>query len=239
MTSLLPLSPHPAARPLLRITRREVALVALLGFMAYLVAEELGLSGIFSVFFAGITMSHYTWHSLSPSGKVVTGGSWGGEGCAAEAVAPATPTSPCRLIPGCFTPPFFLPHPLPSHAPPPLLPLPTATVYLFRIMSFASELFLVLYAGFSMWSSLLWEPRKAAHAGALAVGLVAQVLVARAVVLVPLVALANTWRPRSSRIRAAQAVVVWWAGSMRGAGEAVLQGGRSSGVCWEMEGDQR
>ena len=24
------------------------------------------------VFFAGITMSHYTWHSLSPSAKVVT-----------------------------------------------------------------------------------------------------------------------------------------------------------------------
>lgn len=30
--------------------------MALLGFLAYMVAEELQLSGIFSIFFAGITM---------------------------------------------------------------------------------------------------------------------------------------------------------------------------------------
>lgn len=30
--------------------------MALLGFLAYLLAEELQLSGIFSVFFAGLTM---------------------------------------------------------------------------------------------------------------------------------------------------------------------------------------
>ena len=35
---------------------REVSLVALLGFLAYLIGEELHLSGIFSVFFCGITM---------------------------------------------------------------------------------------------------------------------------------------------------------------------------------------
>ena len=35
---------------------REVSLVALLGFLAYLIGEELQLSGIFSVFFCGITM---------------------------------------------------------------------------------------------------------------------------------------------------------------------------------------
>ena len=37
-------------------TDREVALVALLGFGAYTAAEEVGLSGIFAVFFCGITM---------------------------------------------------------------------------------------------------------------------------------------------------------------------------------------
>jgi hypothetical protein len=30
-------------------------------------------------------------------------------------------------------------------------------VYLFRILSFTSELFLFLYAGFSMWSTTLWQ----------------------------------------------------------------------------------
>lgn len=42
-------------------TDREVALVGLLGFLAYLLAEQLGLSGVFAIFFCGITMSHYTW----------------------------------------------------------------------------------------------------------------------------------------------------------------------------------
>ncbi len=55
-------------------TDREVAAVALLGFVAYQLAEGLHLSGIFSVFFCGIVMSHYTWHAMSSSARVVTGG---------------------------------------------------------------------------------------------------------------------------------------------------------------------
>jgi NhaP-type Na+/H+ or K+/H+ antiporter len=58
-----------------------VTLVALLGFLAYMLAEGAGLSGIFSVFFAGLTMSHYTWHALSPSAKVVTGVSGNADVC--------------------------------------------------------------------------------------------------------------------------------------------------------------
>lgn len=151
-------------------TDREVTLVALLGFLAYLLAEELGLSGIFSVFFCGITMSHYTWHALSPSAKVVT-------------------------------------------------------VYVFRIASFSSELFLFLYAGFSMWSSALWRGdlgeeslgQLARAAGTLAGALVALVLAARALTVAPLTCLANLWRPPACRISARQAVVIWWSGSMRGA----------------------
>ncbi|KAL4425563.1 hypothetical protein ABPG75_009579 [Micractinium tetrahymenae] len=149
-------------------TDREVTLVGLLGFLAYLLAEELGLSGIFSVFFCGIAMSHYTWHALSPSAKVVT-------------------------------------------------------VYLFRIASFSSELFLFLYAGFSMWSSALWrgdlgeESLLARAAGTLAAALVALVLVARALTVAPLTCVANLWRPPGCRISARQAAVIWWSGSMRGA----------------------
>ena len=49
----------------------EVALVALLGFLAYVLAEALGLSAIFAVFFAALTMSHYTWFSLSEQAQFV------------------------------------------------------------------------------------------------------------------------------------------------------------------------
>lgn len=50
----LPLPP-PATLPS-HSTDREVAAVALLGFVAYQLAELLHLSGIFSVFFCGIVM---------------------------------------------------------------------------------------------------------------------------------------------------------------------------------------
>lgn len=53
-------------------TDREMSLLAILGFLSYLAAEEIGASGVFSSFFCGLTMSHYAWHSLSPSAKVTS-----------------------------------------------------------------------------------------------------------------------------------------------------------------------
>ncbi|KAG2439318.1 hypothetical protein HXX76_004677 [Chlamydomonas incerta] len=53
-------------------SNQEVLAVALLGLVAYFLAEALDLSAILSVFFCGIAMSHYTWHSLSPAAKVIT-----------------------------------------------------------------------------------------------------------------------------------------------------------------------
>ncbi|KAI7841304.1 hypothetical protein COHA_004923 [Chlorella ohadii] len=150
-------------------TDREVAAVALLGFVAYQLAEGLHLSGIFSVFFCGIVMSHYTWHAMSSSARVVT-------------------------------------------------------VYLFRILSFAAELFLFIYAGVTMWSVTLWKDSEEFTKGKLvqastilALALVASVLVARALTVAPLVLLANLWRPRACRISVREGAVIWWAGAMRGA----------------------
>jgi NhaP-type Na+/H+ or K+/H+ antiporter len=40
--------------------------------MSYLTAILLDLSGILSIFFCGITMSHYTWHSISASARVMS-----------------------------------------------------------------------------------------------------------------------------------------------------------------------
>ncbi|KAJ0045207.1 hypothetical protein Pint_04000 [Pistacia integerrima] len=41
---------------------REVALMVLMAYLSYILAELLELSGILTVFFCGIFMSHYAWH---------------------------------------------------------------------------------------------------------------------------------------------------------------------------------
>jgi sodium/hydrogen exchanger 8 len=54
-----------------------------MGLLAYMAAAAAELSAVLAVFFAGLTMSHYTWHSMSPAGRslalhsfrVVSGGS--------------------------------------------------------------------------------------------------------------------------------------------------------------------
>ncbi|GJP51043.1 hypothetical protein CLOM_g10213 [Closterium sp. NIES-68] len=53
-------------------TDREVALMALMAYLSYVLSEVLELSGILSVFFAGIVMSHYTWHNVTESSRVTT-----------------------------------------------------------------------------------------------------------------------------------------------------------------------
>jgi NhaP-type Na+/H+ or K+/H+ antiporter len=53
-------------------TDKEVSVFFLLGLSSYLLAERLHLSGIFSVFFCGLTQSHYAWYNLSASAKVVS-----------------------------------------------------------------------------------------------------------------------------------------------------------------------
>nr|AAR19752.1 Na+/H+ antiporter [Thinopyrum elongatum] len=53
-------------------TDREVALVMLMAYLSYMLAEPLDLSGILTVFFCGIVMSHYTWHNVTESSRVTT-----------------------------------------------------------------------------------------------------------------------------------------------------------------------
>jgi hypothetical protein len=47
----------------------EVAVILLTSYLAYLVADVLSLSGIFAVFFAGVTHSHYSYHNVSPGSQ--------------------------------------------------------------------------------------------------------------------------------------------------------------------------
>lgn len=53
-------------------TDREILLTILSGLVVYVFAEAVGLSGIFAIFFCGITMSHYTYHSLSKPAQAVS-----------------------------------------------------------------------------------------------------------------------------------------------------------------------
>ncbi|GLT59687.1 hypothetical protein SLA2020_324930 [Shorea laevis] len=53
-------------------TDREVALMILMAYLSYIMAELFYLSGILTVFFCGIVMSHYTWHNVTESSRVTT-----------------------------------------------------------------------------------------------------------------------------------------------------------------------
>ncbi|GLJ26876.1 hypothetical protein SUGI_0525420 [Cryptomeria japonica] len=53
-------------------TDREIALMALMAYLSYMLAELLLLSGILTVFFCGIVMSHYTWHNVTESSRITT-----------------------------------------------------------------------------------------------------------------------------------------------------------------------
>ncbi|KAL4283855.1 hypothetical protein GQ457_16G030470 [Hibiscus cannabinus] len=53
-------------------TDREIALMILMAYLSYMLAEFFYLSAILTVFFCGIVMSHYTWHNVTESSRVTT-----------------------------------------------------------------------------------------------------------------------------------------------------------------------
>lgn len=53
-------------------TDREVALMMIMAYLSYMLAELLSLSGILTIFFCGIVMSHYTWHNVTESSRITT-----------------------------------------------------------------------------------------------------------------------------------------------------------------------
>lgn len=53
-------------------TDREIAVMILMAYLSYMLAELLYLSGILTVFFCGIVMSHYTWHNVTESSRITT-----------------------------------------------------------------------------------------------------------------------------------------------------------------------
>jgi len=53
-------------------TDREVAIMILMAYLSYMLAELFDLSGILTVFFCGILMSHYTWHNVTEGSRITT-----------------------------------------------------------------------------------------------------------------------------------------------------------------------
>ncbi|KAL7590831.1 hypothetical protein Lser_V15G35597 [Lactuca serriola] len=51
---------------------REIALMILIAYLSYILAELFELSGILTVFFAGVLMSHYAWHNVTESSRITT-----------------------------------------------------------------------------------------------------------------------------------------------------------------------
>ncbi|KAJ4841181.1 Sodium/hydrogen exchanger 4 [Turnera subulata] len=51
---------------------REIALMGLMAYLSYMLAELCDLSGILTVFFCGILMSHYAWHNVTESSRITT-----------------------------------------------------------------------------------------------------------------------------------------------------------------------
>ncbi|KAF2288385.1 hypothetical protein GH714_007197 [Hevea brasiliensis] len=51
---------------------REISLMVLMAYLSYMLAELLELSGILTVFFCGILMSHYAWHNVTESSRITT-----------------------------------------------------------------------------------------------------------------------------------------------------------------------
>ncbi|KAH6786333.1 Na+/H+ exchanger 3 [Perilla frutescens var. hirtella] len=51
---------------------REISLMVLMAYLSYMLAELLELSGILTVFFCGIFMSHYAWHNVTDSSRITT-----------------------------------------------------------------------------------------------------------------------------------------------------------------------
>ncbi|CAI0379236.1 unnamed protein product [Linum tenue] len=49
---------------------RELAMMVLMAYLSYMLAELLELSGILTVFFCGIIMSHYSWHNVTESSRI-------------------------------------------------------------------------------------------------------------------------------------------------------------------------
>ncbi|KAI9184797.1 hypothetical protein LWI28_001129 [Acer negundo] len=169
---------------------REVALMVLMAYLSYTLAEVLELSGILTVFFCGIFMSHYAWHNVTDNSRI----------------------SSRHVLLTCFK--FYLTKLTTDQSQ--LL----FVRHVFAMLSFIAETFIFLYVGMDVVDIEKWRLNTLSIGNSLGIYgiLILLILVGRAAFVFPLSALTNYMnRGRSSSITFKQQVVIWWAGIMRGA----------------------
>ncbi|KAK8448117.1 hypothetical protein SEVIR_8G226700v4 [Setaria viridis] len=178
-------------------TDREVSIMMLMAYLSYMLAELLDLSGILTVFFCGIVMSHYTWHNVTESSRVTTKHAFATLSFIAETFLflyvgmDALDIEKWKIVGQTY-----------RHVPPPPS-LPPSQLLKWNIF-----LNLVIF-------SAVCSPVKSI---ALSSTILALVLVSRAAFVFPLSFLSNlTKKTPEGKISFKQQVIVWWAGLMRGA----------------------
>jgi NhaP-type Na+/H+ or K+/H+ antiporter len=140
----------------------EVAVIGVLAYISFLLAEACHLSGILALFAAALAVSHYGMRCLSRAARSTT-----------------------------------------AHA--------------FATLSFVCEQLIFLYTGLAALDRAAWTVARPTEVLALLGTLGALLLGARALTVAVVTAIGNRIAGRRSHMGAREAMVVWWAGLMRGA----------------------
>jgi len=89
--------------------------------------------------------------------------------------------------------------------------------YVSSIVSFVCETFIFVYVGWTTMDYSLWQKTDVQESLGLFFMLFTLLIVSRTLVVVPLSIVSNLWRNKDSKITVRDIVVIWWAGTMRGA----------------------
>lgn len=176
----------------------------------YVCAAAAGCSGTLAIFFCGITMSHYTWHSISASARVMSGNP---PPCFPpfDAYFPPVFVGFSLCYPMTFRLPLTVRILVTYHIPGTLCIArsaqiqtpPCLAVHNFRVLCSVAEMFLFIYAGLDVSSKLSAHIVRAHDRGdvefirtvlTLAIALGLLILVVRALFVALAVAIVNLWR---------------------------------------------
>ncbi|KAK6233100.1 hypothetical protein SCA6_003173 [Theobroma cacao] len=198
-------------------TDREVALMMIMAYLSYMLAELLSLSGILTIFFCGIVMSHYTWHNVTESSRVTTK-------CIFEHNCHQIllvnqygrllncPSKLTLHLDG-FKELVRLQFKMISHLKTDIL----TGMHLQQFHSLQKYLYSFMLA-WMPWTLTNGKPAVQGTSVAVSSTMFALVLVGRAAFVYPLANFTNCIRKRdSTKIEFRQQFIMWWAGLMRGA----------------------
>ncbi|KAF8069528.1 NHX2 [Scenedesmus sp. PABB004] len=187
---------------------QELAVITLLSYLSYLLADVMGLSGILALFVCGAAVSHYALHNISETARRVASrrvARTHTRGAAARAAGPL-PRAPARRARRARCVPQGR----------------VAVMTSCRTASSLAEGLIFIYVGMDSLDPLKWKGANAAEALWLVAVLTAVLAAARAAFVLPFSFVHNRWAAPGDRLSSREVVVVWWAGLMRGAVSVAL-----------------